>query len=119
MDLWSFGFPSEAAEPGAERVGHLQRLRALLGGSDGHGGVEQVRDPALVDRAGLKGAASGGAVVSPLHANFIVVAPGSRATDVRTLIERCRDAVATASGVYLDDEIVYLGAWDGSRESES
>ena len=56
--------------------------------------------------------------MSPLHANFIVVAPGSRAADVRALVERCRDAVAEASGVHLDEEIVYLGDWDHSRESE-
>lgn len=73
---------------------------------------------ALVDRAGLKGARQGGAVVSPLHANFIVVTPGSRAADVRALIERCRTAVVQSSGVCLHEEIVYLGAWDHSRESE-
>ncbi len=73
---------------------------------------------ALVDRAGLKGASQGGALVSPLHANFIVAAPGSRAADVRALIERCRAAVAAASGVDLREEIVYLGEWDHSRESE-
>jgi UDP-N-acetylmuramate dehydrogenase len=73
---------------------------------------------ALIDRAGLKGASRGGASVSSLHANFIVAAPGSRAADVRALVERCRDAVAHASGVRLDEEIVYLGAWDDSRESE-
>lgn len=73
---------------------------------------------ALIDRAGLKGAHAGGAAVSTLHANFIVVAPGSRAADVRALVERCRAAVADASGVRLDEEIVYLGEWDQSRESE-
>jgi UDP-N-acetylmuramate dehydrogenase len=73
---------------------------------------------ALVDRAGLKGAQHGGATVSPLHANFIVVAPGSRAADVRALVDRCRAAVVDASGVTLDEEIVYLGQWDHSRESE-
>jgi UDP-N-acetylmuramate dehydrogenase len=73
---------------------------------------------ALIDRVGLKGAESGGALVSPLHANFIVVAPGSRAADVRALVERCRDAVERTSGVRLAEEIVYLGAWDDSRESD-
>ena len=42
---------------------------------------------ALIDRAGLKGAQEGGAAVSALHANFIVVAPGSRAADVRALVD--------------------------------
>ena len=45
---------------------------------------------ALIDRAGLKGAQAGGAIVSSLHANFIVVAPGSRAADVRALVDTCR-----------------------------
>lgn len=73
---------------------------------------------ALIDRAGLKGAQEGGAAVSALHANFIVVAPGSRAADVRALVDRCRTAVVDAYGVRLDEEIVYLGDWDHSRESE-
>ena len=73
---------------------------------------------ALIDRAGLKGAQEGGAAVSSLHANFIVVAPGSRAADVRALVERCRTAVADASGVQLHEEIVYLGQWDHSQERE-
>jgi len=67
---------------------------------------------ALIDRAGLKGAHEGGAAVSTLHANFIVVTPGSRAADVRALVDRCREGVAGASGVHLQEEIVYLGEWE-------
>lgn len=66
---------------------------------------------ALIDRAGLKGARAGGAQVSPMHGNFIVAGPGATASDVRTLVERCRDDVARASGVVLEEEIVYLGDW--------
>jgi UDP-N-acetylmuramate dehydrogenase len=73
---------------------------------------------ALVDRAGLKGAQAGGAEVSTLHANFIVVAPGSSASDVRALVERCRDGVREASGVTLTEEIVYLGDWPPAAEGE-
>ena len=73
---------------------------------------------ALIDRAGLKGAVSGGAQVSTLHANFLVVAPGSSATDVRALIDRCREAVNEASQVRLDEEIVYLGEWPATAEGE-
>jgi UDP-N-acetylmuramate dehydrogenase len=73
---------------------------------------------ALIDRVGLKGAQEGGAAVSSLHANFIVVAPGSRAADVRALVDRCRAAVDAAIGIRLDEEIVYLGQWDHSRERE-
>lgn len=73
---------------------------------------------ALIDRAGLKGATAGGAQVSPLHANFIVAAPGSRASDVRALIERCRDAVRQRTGVRLAEEIVYLGEWTPAKEGD-
>ena len=68
---------------------------------------------ALVDRAGLKGARVGGAMVSPTHANFIVNAGGATAADVRALVERCRAAVRARFGVELRDEIVYLGDWGG------
>jgi UDP-N-acetylmuramate dehydrogenase len=65
---------------------------------------------ALLDRAGLKGVAVGGARVSTVHANF-VVNEGGRATarDVATLVERMRDAVAARFGVVLEEEIVRLG----------
>lgn len=64
---------------------------------------------ALIDRAGLKGSRIGGAVVSPLHAAFIVAEPGARAADVRALIERCREGVRASFGVDLREEIRYLG----------
>jgi UDP-N-acetylmuramate dehydrogenase len=64
---------------------------------------------ALVDRAGLKGAAIGGARVSPTHGNFIVNEGHATADDVRQLIERCRREVRDRFGVELRDEVVYLG----------
>jgi UDP-N-acetylmuramate dehydrogenase len=67
---------------------------------------------ALVDRAGLKGTAIGGARVSPTHGNFIVNEGNATATDIRRLIERCREAVHTRFGVDLREEIVYLGSFD-------
>jgi UDP-N-acetylmuramate dehydrogenase len=64
---------------------------------------------ALVDRAGLKGSARGGARVSPTHGNFIVNEGSATAADIRHLIEECRTAVRDRFGVELRDEIVYLG----------
>lgn len=64
---------------------------------------------ALLERAGLKGARQGRARVSPLHANFIVNEGGATASDIRALVERCREAVRARFGVELRDEIVYLG----------
>ncbi len=64
---------------------------------------------ALVDRAGLKDFAIGGARVSPTHGNFIVNDGSATAADIRRLIEHCRAAVRQRFGVELRDEIVYLG----------
>jgi UDP-N-acetylmuramate dehydrogenase len=64
---------------------------------------------ALVDRAGLKGAASGGARVSPTHANFIITDGSASASDIHDLVERCRAAVKERYGVLLRNEIICLG----------
>jgi UDP-N-acetylmuramate dehydrogenase len=64
---------------------------------------------ALVDRAGLKGAAEGAARVAPAHGNFIVNDGGASAADIHRLIRRCRDEVRRRFGVTLREEIVYLG----------
>ncbi|MCU1382629.1 MAG: UDP-N-acetylenolpyruvoylglucosamine reductase [Acidobacteria bacterium] len=67
---------------------------------------------ALVDRAGLKGEAEGGARVSPAHGNFIVNEGAATAAQIRRLIDRCKTAVYDRFGVELREEIVYLGAFD-------
>jgi UDP-N-acetylmuramate dehydrogenase len=67
---------------------------------------------ALIDRAGLKGAAVGGARVSQTHGNFIVNDGRATANDIHELIERCRRGVRTEFGVELREEIVYLGTFD-------
>ncbi len=66
---------------------------------------------ALIDRAGLKGCAIGGARVSSVHANFIVNEGGATASDIRRLIEQCREEVRARFGVTLREEIRYLGEW--------
>jgi UDP-N-acetylmuramate dehydrogenase len=67
---------------------------------------------ALVDLAGLKGAACGAARVSPVHANFVVNEGGATARDVATLLGRMRDGVAARFGIVLEEEIVRLGEFD-------
>ena len=66
---------------------------------------------ALVDRAGLKGRAVGGARISDTHGNFIVNDGMATAEDIRTLVEMARDAVRDRFGVVLRDEVVWLGAF--------
>lgn len=70
---------------------------------------------ALVDRAGLKGARVGQAMVSTTHANFIINQGGASAEEIRELIERCKRAVHERFGVELREEIVYLG-FDGASD---
>ncbi len=67
---------------------------------------------ALLDLAGMKGARVGRALVSPVHANFIVNTGGATAAEVRALIERCRRVVREQFGVTLREELIYLGEFD-------
>lgn len=64
---------------------------------------------ALVDRAGLKGHRIGGAMISPVHCNFIVNDGQATAGDVAALIEVARAAVHDQFGVDLRDEVVRIG----------
>ena len=61
----------------------------------------------LIEQAGLKGTAVGGAAVSRKHANFIVIRDKkkTKAADVLALIELVRKAVKDRSDVYLELEI--------------
>ncbi|MGH2899994.1 MAG: UDP-N-acetylmuramate dehydrogenase, partial [Solirubrobacteraceae bacterium] len=63
----------------------------------------------LIEAAGLKGAREGGAMISPLHANFIVNTGEARAADVLRLIERARAEVLTQFGVALETEVRIAG----------
>lgn len=59
----------------------------------------------LIDRTGLKGRSHGGAVISDLHANFILNRGNARAEDVLRLIELAREEVHRKYGVNLELEI--------------
>jgi UDP-N-acetylmuramate dehydrogenase len=59
----------------------------------------------LIDQAGLKGSRVGGAEVSDLHANFVVVDASATSHDVLRLIDLVRSRVAERLGVELETEI--------------
>jgi UDP-N-acetylmuramate dehydrogenase len=65
----------------------------------------------LADAAGLKGRRIGSAMVSPLHANFIVTDRGGSAADVRALGDLVRATVAERFGISLEYEIEFVGDW--------
>lgn len=64
---------------------------------------------ALIDRAGMKGHRVGGAMISPLHANFVVNDGNATARDIWNLAQDARDAVRDRFGVVLRNEVVFLG----------
>lgn len=66
----------------------------------------------LVEAAGLKGFAVGGARVSELHANFFIAGEGATARDVHRLVERVRGRVRDAFGVDLETEIRFVGRFE-------
>ncbi len=63
----------------------------------------------LIERAGLKGRAIGGAQVSEKHANVIVNTGEAKAADVLELMELVKEKVLEGSGVRLEPEIKIIG----------
>lgn len=66
----------------------------------------------LIESVGLKGARCGGAMVSPVHANFIVNDGGATASDVAALMSRIREAVMAGYGIELRPEVRFLGRFE-------
>ena len=65
----------------------------------------------LIEQAGLKGARVGSAMVSELHANYILNTDvaNARAGDFLALIDQVRDTVLARFGVALEPEIAVIG----------
>lgn len=63
----------------------------------------------LIEAAGLKGFAIGGAQVSPMHANFIINTGAASAADIARLIAHVRERVEATSGVRLVTEVKHIG----------
>jgi len=85
-----------------------QPIREKTGGStfknpEGHSAWK------LVDEAGWRGRGVGGAIVSPVHANFLINTGAATAADLETLGERIRADVARLAGVELEWEIKRVG----------
>jgi UDP-N-acetylmuramate dehydrogenase len=63
----------------------------------------------LIDDAGMRGVTRGGAIMNPMHANFLTNAGGATAADLEALGEDVRKAVYDHAGVTLEWEIMRVG----------
>ena len=59
----------------------------------------------LIESCGLKGTRRGGAIISPMHANFIMNEGHASFQDVVDLIGLAKDRVASQHGVQLEEEV--------------
>jgi UDP-N-acetylmuramate dehydrogenase len=62
-----------------------------------------------IEQAGLKGHQSGGARISPVHANFIENAGGATSADALALMAEARRRVYAQFGLELEHEVRFLG----------
>lgn len=62
----------------------------------------------LLDECGCKGLCVGGAVVSDIHANFILNKGGAKSSDVMELVRLCAKRVYDGTGILLEPEIKIL-----------
>jgi len=76
---------------------------------------ERVSAGRLIDETGLKGLRIGGAEVSVVHANFVLVHPGARARDVAELLAEIRRRVFDRTGIELEPEVVH---WTRDDEAD-
>jgi UDP-N-acetylmuramate dehydrogenase len=63
----------------------------------------------LIEECGLKGHRIGGAVISPMHANFIENAGGATSADAVALMAEARGRVHERFGIVLEHEVRFLG----------
>jgi len=111
-----FRFPTGDARGAREKIRELLARRLATQPLEMPNAGSVFRNPSgdhaarLIESAGLKGFAIGGARVSEKHANFIVN-PERHATaaDIEALIEHVQRVVAEKTGVMLEPEVKIIG----------
>jgi UDP-N-acetylmuramate dehydrogenase len=89
-----------------------QPVRSRTGGStfrNPPGGASAIKAWELIDAAGCRGLACGGAQISNKHCNFLINTGTATAADLESLGEEVRERVRATSGVTLDWEIHRIG----------
>jgi UDP-N-acetylmuramate dehydrogenase len=66
----------------------------------------------LIEAAGLKGHRIGQAMISPVHANFIINLEGATAQDIHALITLAQENVKDKFGITLEPEIELVGEFN-------
>jgi len=77
--------------------------------SDGHHDLKAWR---LIEAAGLRGIALGGARMSPKHPNFLTNTGSASAAELESLGEMVRKKVFQSSGIRLEWEVIRVGEPD-------
>ena len=73
----------------------------------------------MIDEMGMKGSRRGSAVISPVHANFIVTeGEGARAEDALALAEEIRERVKREHGIELEYEVELWRANEPQYQAE-
>lgn len=120
-------FSLEVAPPAAirERMESFRRHRAATQPGAALNAGSVFKNPPgdyagrLVEATGLKGFSVGGARVSDKHANFFVAGDGATAQDVYDLVHAVRTRVAAATGIELEPEVRFAGAFRSPAAAEA
>jgi UDP-N-acetylmuramate dehydrogenase len=100
----------DASQPVKERsAGSTFRNPAGFSSTGRADDVHDLKAWKLIEDAGMKGAALGGAQMSPMHANFLINTGGAKAADLENLGELVRKKVLESTGVTLEWEIMRVG----------
>lgn len=100
----------DATQPVKERsAGSTFRNPAGFSSTGREDDVHDLKAWKLIDEAGMRGARLGGAMMSPLHPNFLVNAGGAKAADLESLGELVRKKVLESTGISLEWEIMRVG----------
>jgi UDP-N-acetylmuramate dehydrogenase len=109
--------PGRSAAQIKERVAELVALRKATQPTNKRTFGSVFKNPGgelgagrMLELCGLKGHRIGGAVISPVHANFIENAGGATTADCLALMSEARRRAREQYGVALEHEVVFLGA---------
>lgn len=113
----TFGLPSDEPEAIQQRMDDYTTHRKRTQPSGASLGSIFKNPPGdyagrLIESCGLKGHRVGGAMVSPVHANFMMNTGDATASDYYALIHAVQVAVYERHGILLEMEIETIGDWN-------